>query len=51
MCPVFDAAGHIVLVMTMIGPQGIFDAEIDSPAGQLLREHAGNVSRRLGHRA
>ena len=49
--PVFDAAGHIVLVMTMIGPQGIFDAEIDSPAGQLLREHAGNVSRRLGHRA
>ena len=37
--------------MTMIGPQGIFDAEIDSPAGQLLREHAGNVSRRLGHRA
>ena len=49
--PVFDAAGHIVLVMTMIGPQGIFVAEIDSPAGQLLREHAGNVSRRLGHRA
>ncbi|MDO5691320.1 MAG: IclR family transcriptional regulator [Pseudomonadota bacterium] len=47
--PVFDAAGHIVLVMTMIGPQGVFDAEIDSPAGRLLREHADRVSRRLGH--
>ena len=48
--PVFDAAGQLALVMTMIGPQGVFDAEIDSPAGRLLREHAGNVSRRLGAR-
>ena len=49
--PVFDAAGHLALVMTMIGPEGAFDAEIDGPAGRLLREHAANVSRRLGHRA
>lgn len=49
--PVFDAAGHIALVMTMIGPHGAFDAEIDSPAGRMLREHADNVSRRLGHAA
>ena len=47
--PVFDAAGHIALVMTMIGPQGVFEPDIDSPAGQLLREHADKVSRRLGY--
>ena len=47
--PVFDAAGHIALVMTMIGPQGVFDAEIDSAAGELLREHARRTSLRLGH--
>ncbi len=46
--PVFDAAGQIALVMTMIGPHGVFDAEIDSPAGRMLREHADAVSRRLG---
>ncbi len=49
--PVFDAAGHLALVMTMIGPEGAFDAEIDGPAGRLLREHAAKVTRRLGHRA
>ena len=47
--PVFDAAGHIALVMTMIGPQGVFDAEIDSAAGELLRQHARRTSLRLGH--
>ena len=47
--PVFDAAGRIALVLTMIGPEGVFNAEIESPAGQLLREHAGHVSRRLGY--
>ena len=47
--PVFDAAGHIALVMTMIGPQGVFDAEIDSVAGELLRQHARRTSLRLGH--
>ena len=47
--PVFDAAGHIALVMTMIGPQGVFDAEIDSAAGELLRKHARRTSLRLGH--
>ena len=47
--PVFDAAGHLALVLTMIGPEGVFNAEIDSPPGRLLREHAANVSRRLGY--
>ena len=48
--PVFDADGHIALVITLFGPQGVFDAEIDGPTGRLLREHAENVSRRLGYR-
>ena len=48
--PVFDAAGQIALVMTMIGPHGVFNAESDSPAGRMLREHADAVSRRLGAR-
>ncbi len=48
--PVFGADGGIALVMTMIGPQGVFDAAIDGPAGRLLREHAARVSRRLGAR-
>ncbi|MGB3068186.1 MAG: IclR family transcriptional regulator [Ottowia sp.] len=47
--PVFAADGKIALVITMIGPQGVFDAQIDGPAGRLLRTHADNVSRRLGY--
>jgi len=46
--PVFDADGKIALVFTVIGPHGLFDAEINGPAGQLLRKHADAVSRRLG---
>ena len=48
--PVFDADGHIALVITLFGPQGVFDAAIDGPIGQMLREHADAVSQRLGHR-
>ena len=47
--PVFAADGKISLVITMIGPQGVFDASIDSPAGRQLREHADKASRRLGY--
>ncbi len=47
--PVFGADGKIALVMTMIGPQGVFDASIDSVAGHQLREHARRASQRLGH--
>ncbi|MCZ2103796.1 MAG: IclR family transcriptional regulator [Burkholderiales bacterium] len=46
--PVFDADGKIALVITVFGPQGVFDAEIDGAAGRLLRTHAQSVSRRLG---
>ena len=47
--PVFGSNGQIELVMTMIGPHGIFDAEIEGPAGRQLRACAQRVSRRLGH--
>lgn len=46
--PVFGADGQIALVMALIGPQGVFDAEIDGPAGRLLRQHAAQASQRLG---
>ena len=46
--PVFDAHGKIALVITVFGPQGQFDADIDGPAGRLLRAHADAVSHRLG---
>jgi len=47
--PVFGADGQIALVMALIGPQGVFDADIDGPAGRLLRQHAAQASQRLGH--
>ncbi len=47
--PVFSADGQIALVITLIGPEGVFDAALDGPAARLLREHAERVSRRLGH--
>ncbi|MCB2035933.1 MAG: IclR family transcriptional regulator [Burkholderiaceae bacterium] len=47
--PVFGGDGALVLTMTMVGPHGVFGAEIDSDAGRLLRRHAANVSRRLGY--
>lgn len=47
--PVFNADGQIALVITMVGPDTIFDAAIDGPAGRLLREHAARVSERLGY--
>ncbi|MEB2348951.1 MAG: IclR family transcriptional regulator [Comamonadaceae bacterium] len=46
--PVFDADGKIALAITVFGPQGVFDADIDGAAGRLLRTHAQSVSRRLG---
>lgn len=47
--PVFSADGQIALVITMIGPEGVFDAAPDGPAARLLREHAQRVSHRLGY--
>jgi len=47
--PVFDAAGHLVLALTAIGPSPGFDTAPDSAPAQALREAAGLLSRRLGH--
>lgn len=47
--PVFSADGQLALVITLIGPEGVFDAAIDGTAGRMLREHAARVSARLGY--
>jgi DNA-binding IclR family transcriptional regulator len=46
--PVFDQSGSLALVITAIGPEGIFDADWDSPIATKLRLCAAEVSERLG---
>ncbi len=48
--PIFGADGGLALAMALVGPHGVFDAEIEGPAGRLLRKHAAQVSKRLGYR-
>ena len=48
--PIFGADGGLALAMTLVGPHGVFDADINGPAGRLLRDHAAQVSKRLGCR-
>ena len=47
--PVFDAAGSIVLALTMMGDASSFDER--DPAVERLRDAARRLSARLGHRA
>jgi DNA-binding IclR family transcriptional regulator len=47
--PVFDHAGHVVLVITAMGPEGTFDADWDSAIATSLRNCANDISRQLGH--
>lgn len=47
--PVFDAAGRLVLALTAIGPSASFDTALDGALATMLREAAGQLSRRLGH--
>jgi DNA-binding IclR family transcriptional regulator len=47
--PVFDHAGHVVLVITAMGPEGTFDADWDSAIATSLRNCASDISRQLGH--
>ena len=47
--PVFDAAGHLVLGITVMGPEATFDNEWDGRVARPLRECALEVSRRLGY--
>jgi DNA-binding IclR family transcriptional regulator len=47
--PVFDHAGHVVLVITAMGPEGTFDARWDSAIANALRDCAAGISKRLGY--
>lgn len=49
--PVFDAAGHLVLSLTAIGPGPSFDARDDGAPAQALKACAAELSRQLGARA
>ena len=46
--PVFDAAGAMVLSLTVIGPGAMLDTRADSAAAQLLRQVAGELTAQLG---
>lgn len=46
--PVFDHTGAIVLVITLTGPAGTFDASWESPIAAALVECCAALSRRLG---
>ncbi len=46
--PVFDHSGTIALVITAIGPSGIFDADWNGPIARDLLKSARSISARLG---
>lgn len=48
--PVFDAAGHLVLSLTAIGPGASFDVRLDGAPALALKTCADAVSRQLGAR-
>lgn len=47
--PVFDSRGQIVLAITLLGPEGVFDAAVDGDVARMLKERADAVSHRLGY--
>lgn len=47
--PVFDSAGHLVLGITVMGPDATFDSDWNGKVAKPLRECAAEVSRRLGY--
>lgn len=49
--PVFDHAGHVALVITVMGPEGTFDVRWDSAIAHALRDCAADISKRLGYGA
>ena len=46
--PVFDHAGAIVGVISVMGPAGVIDVELDGPIARALRTRARQVSQRMG---
>lgn len=47
--PVYDYAGHLCAVLTALGATGGFDASIDGPIAQAVRQEAQAMSAQLGH--
>ena len=48
--PVFDAAGQMVLSLTVIGPGAMLDTQIDGPAARALMQVAAELTAQLGGR-
>lgn len=46
--PVFDHAGAIAGVITVMGPAGVIDVDFDGPIASALRAKARQVSQRMG---
>lgn len=46
--PIFDHAGAIAGVITVMGPAGVIDVDLDGPIAQALRTRARQVSQRMG---
>lgn len=46
--PVFDHAGAVAGVISVMGPAGVIDVELDGPIAQALRTRARQVSQRMG---
>lgn len=49
--PIFNAMGHIVAVMTVVGPTSIFHADEHGPAAQQLLAATREISWRMGYAA
>lgn len=49
--PVFNAVGHVVAVMTVVGPTSLFHADEDGEAAHRLRAAAQAVSWRMGYQS
>lgn len=47
--PVYDYAGHLCAVLTALGATGGFDASLDGPIAQAVRQEAMAMSAQLGH--
>jgi DNA-binding IclR family transcriptional regulator len=47
--PIFDHRGAIVLALLAVGSSKTFSLEADGPVAAILRRHARNLSKELGH--
>ncbi len=47
--PIFDYRGELVLSLALFGFKSSFDVSWDGPNAQLLKETAGDISRKLGY--